>query len=159
METLEVLANVAEIVAAGATVAISWFIFDYTRKREIFESSAQIQTEWQIHNQIIMSDNYLLEMEADMHPFGEISSEQTKRMYSYFLKLNLAFNSWSGSALHVDEKLATSTVNNTINILYSDREFIKSHVFPRGYPRSFTRMIEDKWTEMETGGGKPLPMV
>ncbi|MDX1039516.1 hypothetical protein GOL69_19880 [Sinorhizobium medicae] len=159
MDALQTLADIAEIIGAGATVVLTFIIFDYTKKRELFESTAQIQTEWQVHNQIILSDTDLLAMETEMHPFGQITSAETKRMYAYFLKLNLAFNSWVGQSLHVDEKLATSTINNTINCLYSDRAFIRTHVFPRGYPHGFTQMIEEKWKQIEARGGKPLPMI
>ncbi|MGN6551785.1 MAG: hypothetical protein ACTHJ3_18090, partial [Pararhizobium sp.] len=124
MSWLTIIHDISEIIGALATAALAYLVYSYTRKREIFEATSQIQNEWQVANQIILGDPELLSFEAELHPLGKISPSEAKRMYWTFLMMNVAFNSWAGRIDHLDKNLADSTINNTINRLYLDRDFV-----------------------------------
>jgi hypothetical protein len=157
MQWLSNLNDIAGILSAAATIALTWIIYRYTRKREQFESTSQVQNEWQFYNQIAISDPEILEMDARAHPFGTLDAGGMKRLNVAFLKLNIAYNTWSGGNGHVDRKVAESSLNNVANTLYADRSFIRVHALPRGYPVEFAQMMERKWSNIEQSG-KPLPM-
>ena len=107
-------------------------------------------------NQALLNDPELLEFEIELHPFGKLTKREMKKVYFYFLRWNVAYSAYTGKGEMLD-RLALSALNNEANISFPDREFIKQHVFGRGYNREFTAEFEKKW-EMIEKTGKSLAM-
>lgn len=152
MINLQNIHAVSEIVGALATVVIAWLVFSYSRKRESLELTASIQRDWQQVNVAVLSSEELLAIEAKLHPFGALDVAQARSLFRHFLILNVAFSAWASRGHFSHDALAQSTVRDAINIVYKDREFVRNHVLPRGYPAEFAKIIEDGWAEIERTG-------
>ena len=147
-----VLRDVMDVVGAVATVALAYVAYAYTKKREAFEATSQVQAEWQQANQLALNSRDILAIEIAGHPYGELSQAEARKMYWYFVKLNIAFNSWVGRRSYIDRETAQSTINTVINSTFNDREFIRIHVLPRGYSRAFAQEIEAGWAKIGQTG-------
>jgi hypothetical protein len=157
LDVITQIHDVAEIASAAATVILAWLVYQFSRKQEIDKSTGDIQKEWQNHNAVVLGHPELIAMEGKLHPNGQLTDEQVRRMYLHFMTLNVCYNSWANGD-EVDRELAQSTINNSVNRMYSDREFVFAHVLPRGYPLKFTAEIRRRMDIIEKTGSL-LPMV
>ncbi|CAN7149055.1 hypothetical protein [Devosia sp. LjRoot3] len=149
---ISTISDVMEIVGAIATVVLAYVVYAYTKKREAFEATSQVQTEWQHANELALTNPEILSIEIAGHPHGELSEADARKMYWYFVKMNIAFNSWVGRLAYIDQATAQSTIDTVINSTFRDRDFIRTHVLPRGYSKTFAREIEAGWTKIDRSG-------
>jgi len=74
-------------------------------------------------------------------------------MYRYFILLNIALSLFEADKRgSVDTSTYQSQMNNTANTTFQDKEFIKQHVLPRGYPRTFRDDIITRWESIDKNG-------
>ena len=149
---LSAASDLMNIVGAVATVVLAYFAYAYTRKREAFEATSQVQAEWQQANQLALTSPDILAIEIMGHPYGDLTEGEARKMYWYFVKLNVAFNSWVGRLAHIDRETAQSTIDTVISSTYKDRDFIRKHVLPRGYSKGFVQEVEAGWMKIEQSG-------
>jgi len=101
-------------------------------------------------NNTVLSDNDLLKIEAENHPFGVVNEADMKRIYHYFNWLNVSVYIYNAHKIGIaDKELRDTRLRNHALITFRDREFIRIHVFPRGYGDDFVRVFESHWNALE----------
>lgn len=149
--TFSEIADAASIVTAIATAIIAYRVFIWSKSTEIANQSRQTNNEWQSFNQMVLEDNELLQLEADLHPYGKLDRSGAKKMYFYFMWVNLADNTLRARKLgRIDDDLAEERLRNQALVTYLDRGFIEQHVFSRGYQRDVCREFRERWQELDT---------
>lgn len=148
--TLAELADSFSIVASVATVFVALWVFLWTRRNEANNQLRHGNNEMQSYNLTVLGDDRLLEMEAENHPFGEIELEDARKMYRYFLWMNVADNIRRASkAGLLDKNYAEARFTNQARIAFPDREFLEAHVFPRGYEPDLIEAFRKRWSKMD----------
>ncbi|MEL7184667.1 MAG: hypothetical protein AAGK57_13590, partial [Pseudomonadota bacterium] len=113
---------------------------------------------WSQLNDAILEVEEYQKFEQDMHPHGDLTADDVKKLYFYFNILNKArlslFMVWNDD---VDVKLGNTNLNLVANLLYKDRQFVRDHAFPRGYVH-LPGEIELRWAKIEERDGVPLSM-
>jgi len=117
---------------------------------------------WPSTNFALFENDDIADLEMTMHPYGQLSIEQIRRVHYFFEALNRTYaifhNIQNGEP---ENDYSVSLINNICNVTYPSRDFIKTHVLPRGYTKSFADFIEEKWRAIDGNGGWPkgvLPM-
>lgn len=139
---------VAEIIGSLGTVALAIIVIIINRNYEKQKIDHDMQHWWHTHNSSVLSDPDLLEIEAKLHPYGDITAEDVKRMYLHFMKLNIALNCWSSSSL-ADNEIKEETIHNCVETTFKDKDFVIEHVLRRGYPRDFSEEIKHRYEKKE----------
>lgn len=148
--------TVTAVCASIAVVISAWVFYRQSRLQRHVETRAYNEA-WQLYNQTALQDEQLLSIERELHPYSNMTTGDTRRMFLYFMRFNVIYGVFSGSG-EIHRPLATSAFRNEANVSYSDREFIRKHVFPRGYDVSFTEALEELWKKIEKSK-KLLPML
>lgn len=152
------LADVFNVVGSISAAVIAYLVYQWSRRSHFINAIKEQNNEWQTVNCLVISNDDLLSLERANHPFGDISLQETKKMYFYFLVLNSDYNSWIIMKNRMsDRNLAYARLNNHANMLFNDRHFIERHVFPRGYDEGFCWELRKRWREIEDSG-RPLKM-
>ena len=136
---------------------MSVYTFFRQRNSQVFADTKEFNAAWQIFNQTLVGDEDFIRFEQALHPHGELSTEDIKRVYFYFMRFNVAYSAFEGTG-ELSERLAQSAFNNEANLSFHDRDFITKHVFGRGYDRGFADQFIKKWKEIEQRQ-KTLPML
>lgn len=148
--TLSDYADLSTIIASVATVLIAFWVFLWTKRSERNNQRRQSNNEMQTYNLAVLQDDKLLQMEADNHPYGDIGLEDARKMYQYFLWINVA-DSLRKAAENglLDENVAEARFKNQARIAYPDRAFLETHVFPRGYEPDLIEAFRKHWKVVE----------
>lgn len=155
MEQLEFVFSIITTVVAVYVALVAYRLNRKSNNNQTFLASVQ---QWQALNNAILTSQELREIEVENHPFGEVDEKDVQRMYLYFCRLNVARTSYeslmSGLA---DEQICNGHINNVANLLKGDRDFVRNHCFPRGYPK-ISKELEKRWALIDDRDGLPLPM-
>ncbi len=149
--TLTQISEFASLVTAFATLVLAFLIYRWTRLLEKNSQAQQMNHDFQEFNKLVISNDELAEIERANHPFGDLSVPDVKKMYFYFLWLNIADNTLRtrDNAL-IDPELADSRMSNQALVTFSDRNFIEAHVFPRGYEnQKICKELRKRWKALE----------
>lgn len=149
--------EILTLLFASAALALSIYTFIRQRRSQVFSGTKDFNSAWQLFNQTLVGDKEFLAFERELHPHGDLSEEDIKRIYFYFMRFNVAYSAFKGSG-ELSMRLAQSALNNEANLSFHDREFIKKHVFGRGYDRGFADKFIKKWAEIEVRQ-RTLPML
>lgn len=144
------------LILSGAAIAFAAYVHWNQRKLQKHLNTRDFNSAWQGFNQTLVSNDAFVGFERVAHPYGELSEEDVKRLYFYFMRFNVAYSAFIGDK-QLRSKLAESALKNEINVSFKDREFIKRHVFRRGYDSDFAEKFIAGWEKIETTGD-PLPM-
>lgn len=136
------------ILISLIAIGLSGYTFWKQRATQVFSGSRDFNSSWQTFNQTLINDNQLIDFERELHPCGELSRDQMKRVYFYFMRLNVAYSAYSGTG-ELNESLANSALNNEANLSFPDRKFIRTHVFGRGYDKDFADQFEARWGDIK----------
>ena len=149
--TVSELADIATIFTAMGTLAVAFFVYQWTRQADTNQTAAQINGAWQAFNRTVISDPTLLALDASLHPYGALSAEDQRKLYFFFLWLNVADDTLRAQKKGiVDAELAEARLGNQARMTYSEREFLEAHVFPRGYQK--TAIVKELRARWEAGG-------
>ncbi|TPM39366.1 MULTISPECIES: hypothetical protein [unclassified Mesorhizobium] len=152
----EIFGAIGALIGAVGTIALTWLVFRFSQKQEAQKSTEDVQNWWQTHNSVVLSNPRLLSLEKRLHPFGDLTDEEVRRLYIHFMTLNVCYNAWANRD-QIDRSLSESTIDNSVNRLFLDRDFVVQHVLPRGYPKDFAEEILRRLGLRESTA-KPLPM-
>lgn len=148
--TLSDYAELASILASGATVLIAFWVFLWTIRSEKNNQRRQSNNEMQTYNLAVLQDDNLLKMEAENHPFGYMELEDARKMYRYFLWMTVADNlSKSIDKKFLDKSLLETRFANQARVSFPDRKFIEDNVFPRGYEQDLIDRFRKHWDAIE----------
>lgn len=151
-ENYDALALFIALVA----LAISFFNFLRQQGNQRFIGTQTFNSSWQSFNQVLVGDDQFIEFESQFHPFGKLTHDEVKKLYYYFMRFNVAYAAFQGRD-HFHRKLASSSLRNEANLTFRDRNFIREHVFGRGYDKGFSDQFEENWKLIEDSG-KTLSM-
>ena len=143
------------IISAIALIISVVTIYMQLRNR-FFTGTRDFNLSWQAFNQVVADDQDFQDFEMVLHPYGELCRVQIKRVYFYFMRFNTAYSAYRNTG-EFHSPLAISALHTEANVSFKDREFVRKHVFSRGYDREFCDKFEELWEEIETTG-KFLPM-
>jgi hypothetical protein len=154
--------NVFQMVGSAGTVAVAVLMYIWQRRSTRALSGTTFAEQMRHYNLLILQDEDMLRFEAERHPFGrgkgaaEFSVDDAKKMYMFFILLNIGHAQYiahrSGA---LDDRAYHATMGNSANMTYPDRDFIRTHCFPRGYTPEFRKEYEKRWTLQESNGGAP----
>lgn len=148
--TLESISDVFAIVGSVAAATIALQVYFWTRRSEKNNQRRHSNNEMQTYNLTVLQDDKLLQMEADNHPYGEIGVEDARKMYRYFVWINIADNMRKSAENNLlDRDLAQSRLDNQARIAFPDRDFLETHVFPRGYEADLVEAFRKRWRTIE----------
>jgi hypothetical protein len=140
----------APLFISFIAVGISLWVVWKGNKKDRNEGTYNFNQSWQTFNHLVVSEKTFLEIECALHPHGDLTLEEMKRVYFWFLRFNVSYMAHRESTHQSMRKaLAKSALNNEANLSYPDRKFIKTHVFTRGYDSDFTKKFCDLWDEIE----------
>lgn len=137
---LESISQLFQIIDASGTAFLAIIVILINRRHEKQKIDHEMQNWWQSRNETVILDPHLLNIEAKLHPYEDLSAEDIKRMYLHFMTLNIALNSWSSKYLG-DRYIINATILSCINITYMDRDFIIKNILTRGHPEDFVNEI------------------
>ena len=150
-DDVKILAIAASVLMSLLSLCLSFIVFKRQMRHRRFELLRNLNADFQKFNQIIIDDDDFIAIESKTHPYGDLSKEQTKKMYYYFMRLNLASLAFYGEKDgHMPKNEAEAILNNEIFLMMKDRDFIEKHVFVRGYNKRFIRYIVRRWKKLET---------
>ena len=154
----EVIQDVATVVIAVAAIYIAYIGYSLRERQHHAQTIRFIFEGWGEFNDVILKSEEYREFETKMHPHGDVSANEIRKMYYYFGILNKArttlFLVWMDD---IDIALGNADINLIANLLYRDREFIRTHVFPRGYVH-LPSEIEKRWALSDARNGEPIGM-
>lgn len=146
------------LVVAVISFCFTGYVFLKQRKTQRYSGTAEYNASWQTFNQLVVGDTDFQDFEAELHPYEDLSRKDVKRIYFHFLRFNVAYAAFSGASEgELEAKLAESSLANLANVSFHDREFIKKHVFARGYNKAFANKFNELWLRIERNG-MTLPM-
>ena len=140
------------IPIAISAIALGLTVFNLLRSRSHRndEGTKGYNASWQVFNQSFLNDPDLIEIECELHPFGKLTHTEMKRVYFWFLRFNVTYSAYrSTHRKFMSTKLAQSSLANEANLSYRDQDFIKKHVFVRGYDKGYTDSIIDLWEQID----------
>lgn len=141
-----------------AIILIMLLVFLNDRRRSRNEGTSNFQSSMQIFNQAVLNDDDFIKYDCQLHPFGDLSEPEIKKIYFWFLAFNISYAAAQASKhKSMRSKLAKSSLTNIANLSFSDRDFIKKHVFTRGYDNKFVQKFEKLWLKIDTNN-RTLPM-
>ncbi len=98
---------------------------------------------------LVLSDPDLQDFEAKMHPHDDLNRSDVKKMYQYFILLNVQHSRFvSNNSKIIDEHFYIESIKNTSRMTYTDREFIENNCLKRGYPESFANELRGEWKKI-----------
>jgi hypothetical protein len=158
--TLEDYANIAQIVGgiggvviAAVSAAFAWFGYNWLKLSARVEARRRLSDALRQYNELVLQSPDFQKSEAAGHPWGPISEADVVRMYRHFLTLNLSVDLWEAMRRDaIEPHTYHSFIRHTANTTFSDREFIKKHVLPRGYPQLFRDELQSLWTRIDAEG-------
>ncbi len=137
-------------LGAGATLALAILVFNWTRKSERNSVTRSAQSDWRDYNLAVLADEELQRLEAENHLHDGLTSLEVKKMCIYFIKLNVPYNMWIAQKSDlITNADVDREISNQAALLFDDRDFIKKHIFPRGYDDAFCDLFHAKWKTRE----------
>lgn len=144
------------LLVSALAIAISVYTLNKQSSSEKFNGTRDFNALWQVFNQVLSDTEEFVKFERELHPYGDLSREDVLRMYFYFMRFNTVYAS-TRNPDQLEGPLAMSALNTEANISYRDRQFVRDHVFGRGYDVAFSQKIEMLWATIQKTG-KTLPM-
>lgn len=142
-----------------AIILIMLLVFLNDRRRSRNEGTSNFQSSMQIFNQAVLNDDEFIKYDCQLHPFGDLSEQEIKKVYFWFLAFNISYAAAQASKhKSMRSKLAKSSLTNIANLSFGDRNFIEKHVFTRGYDNEFVLGFKKQWREIDKNN-RTLPMV
>jgi len=160
LETLasisKIVSSIASVLLLGVSVTVGIFVYKWQRESSKISCIQKLHDDLRFYNQLVLENDDLQDMEVKLHRWGTITKDEVKKMYYYFILFNVTYNSYEAANRGAINKLVyESQVNNVANTTYDEREFIKKHVFPRGYENGFRKIILSKWELIDSTGTLP----
>lgn len=133
--------------------AVKWL-----RQSAKVEARRRLSDALRQYNGLVLGNKDFQQAERDGHPWGTLSEEEVVRMYRHFLKLNLAVDLWEAMRRDaIESHTFHSYFRHSANTTFYDRDFIKKHVLPRGYPQQFRDDLQGLWAKIDAEGPlKPI---
>ena len=147
----------ASIIISLSALGLATFSLYKQHKSQSLNVTNNYNKSWQVFNSLLIQDESLIEIERGIHPHGEVSKQDIKRIYYYFLRFNVAYGAFTGTG-EMNSRLAESSLNNEANCTYADQIFIRENVFGRGYNEEFSNEFERRW-KIITKTKQYLPML
>ena len=149
-------ADLARIVTSFASLAvlcftayIAWSVKKWQVDAAKSNMSSQTTEHMRQYNMLVLSDPDLQDFEAKMHPHDDLNRSDVKKMYQYFILLNVQHSRFvSNNSKIIDEHFYIESIKNTSRMTYTDREFIENNCLKRGYPESFANELRGEWKKI-----------
>ena len=74
----------------------------------------------QVFHQTVLGDEDFIRFEQELHPHGDLSRDEVKRVYFYFMRFSVACSAFKGRG-ELLNRLAQSALNNEANMSFHDR--------------------------------------
>ncbi len=156
--------KIAKIVTSVGSVLIlaisTWIAYSIWKlQRDLARSSAiSLHVEQMRHwNLLVLENTDLQEFESNHHSWGELSRNEVKKMYRFFILLNVLHSQFSAYQIKaIDENVYSSVLKNIANMTYSNSDFIEKNCFNRGYPDSFKNELRKAWEKTKITHNKEL---
>ena len=149
----KIASSVATVLILGVSATVAVFLYLWQRQAARIESIRKMQDNYRYYNQLVLDNPDLLEYERLNHKWGNLSSDEVKKMYRLFIKINMYYSNYDAGLRKAMGKTAwESHLNNLANTTFGDREFIKQHIFPRGYENAFRAEVLKRWEAIDKQG-------
>ncbi|MEE9337489.1 MAG: hypothetical protein V3U87_05370, partial [Methylococcaceae bacterium] len=149
----KIVTSIGTILILCISVIIAFLLYRWQRESSKIDTVRKLHDDLSSYTRLVLENEDLQELEAKNHRWGALSKEEVVKMYRYFLLFNSSYSVFEArnkNAIRLEMYL--SEMNNVANMTYEEREFIKKHVFPRGYENGFRKCILDLWAEIDKSG-------
>jgi hypothetical protein len=144
--TFDMAGLMVGLLDAIGTIGIAYIVYRWAKKTENANATREAQNEWQQYNQLVLTNPDVAQVDRNLHQHGDISAEDHRKMFVYFMILNMGLNIWiSKQNKLIRPDIAVSINKNISSLLHKDKDFIEQHVFPRGYPDLFAELLREHW--------------
>jgi hypothetical protein len=149
----QIISSIVNILLVGVSTSVAVYVYRWHRESAKVETIRRLSEDLRHYNELVLSNEDLQELATENHPWGKLQKDDIRRMYRYFTYLNIAVNMFEARARGaVDMNKYESHINNTANLTFKDREFIKQHVLPCGYAKVFREELLYRWERIDRGG-------
>jgi hypothetical protein len=132
----QIVSGAFSIVFVGIMAMVAVSVYRWHRQNAKIETTRRISEDMRHYNQLVLASDELQALAIETHRWGTLTKEEVIRMYRYFIYLNISVSAYQARLRSaIDEPDYESVMNNTANITFNDRAFIKQHVLPRGYSK------------------------
>jgi len=131
-------------------------LYRWQRESSKIDTVRKLHDDLSSYTKLVLENEDLQELEAKNHRGGTLTKGEVVKMYRYFLLFNSSYSIFeAGSRNAIRSEAYHAEMNNVANMTYEEREFIKKHVFPRGYENGFRGCILDLWKQIDLSGTLP----
>jgi hypothetical protein len=149
----QIIGGIGGVIVATVSAAFAWFGYKWLQQSARVEARRHLSDALRQYNEFVLQSPDLQKNAAAHHPWGTITEVEVVQMYRYFLTLNLAVDIWEAKEKKaIEPHTYHSHIRHTANITFNDRDFIITHVLPRGYPQSFRNELLSLWEKIKTSG-------
>lgn len=156
IESVRILVAAVQLIVATIVgfAAVSFYRWQKTTKEK--DGYANAIHNYHNINLLVIANQELQDIESENHFVAEgLSRKEVRKMFYYFEQLNsigstleygsdgLSISKYDGDLYYV------SSVKNIVKCIYWDREFVRTHCFPRGYTEDFITFMEAQWKKAE----------
>lgn len=152
-DVARIVSSIGTIVILATSVYIAYRVHRWQRDSAKAQAQSQFSEQMRHFNFLILESEELQALEAKHHPWGKLSCQEVKNMYRYFVLLNVAHSLLAAkNSKNIDEEAFESHMTNFANMMFDEREFIKKHCLPRGYPKVFRQELINRWESRDKNG-------
>jgi uncharacterized membrane protein len=139
------------VLAASATAAV--LVYRWQRKLARIEATRKLNDDNRAYNLLVIENEDLQSLDAQRHRWGQLENSDVKKMFSYFILVNISYNLYEAYLNNaVDKNVYRSQLDNCANTTYLEKDFVLQHVFPRGYKEGFCNEIKERWEAISKDG-------
>lgn len=152
-QTLEFISTTSEVLFTALSAFAAVYAYKWSREKIKIDAQKFLAEQRWNYNSLLMNYDELKHIEIDRHPWGKINKEDIGNMVIYFTLLNASVTLWQAHKLSaVEEGIYESAFNHLANRTHRDREFIKQHILPRGYPKLYREELIQRWEKIDKEG-------
>jgi hypothetical protein len=149
----QIVSALVNLLLVSISTGVAIYVYKWHREVARLETSSRFQEALRSYNELVLENDEMQDLTIQTHPWGSLEKTEVVRMYRYFLWLNISVALYDAKIRNaVDKPTYESHINNTANLTFKDREFIKQHVLPRGYPKAFREELMRRWNQIDKGG-------
>jgi uncharacterized membrane protein len=158
--TLEESAQIAKIITSlvsvfllTISVIVAVSVYRWQRHKEKIDTARRLAEDLRHYNELVLKNEDLQEIAAASHRWGHLDKKDVVRMYRYFVLFNVALSLFEAKGKKaVNTATYEAQMNTFANTTFADKDFVKQHVFPRGYTKEFRKEIGDRWLLIDRDG-------
>ena len=159
VDIYRVLQIIVSFLGVIVTGALTYFIYKTGKELQKNRNTLELRQAMQTVNINAIKDDNFVAITQSQHPFGELSIEDTRRLYGYFLSYNVVFNLWHAAQQgDADANVAEKIFQNHVFLTYKYRHFCHEHVHTRGYNDHFVSAITRGWEYIAETNGEELDL-